>query len=70
MKAKDLKNLTKLSQKLVKEHLIKHSKTESGFAKEAGIHPAQLLLFMRNERGLTAKSLENIGEIIYKYDKN
>ena len=70
MKAKDLKNLTKLSQKLVKEHLTKHNKSESGFAKECSIHPAQLLLFMRNERGLTAKSLESIGEIIYKHDKN
>lgn len=70
MNAKDLKNLRGRSQKIIKDHIKKYDKTESGFAKECGIHPAQLLLYMRSERGLTVDSLMKVGDVICDYEKN
>ena len=64
MTTKDLKNLRKEVQTMVQKHLEKTGKTASSLANEAGIHPAQLLLFMRSERGLTDTSLMRLGEVI------
>lgn len=64
MTAKDLKNIRQESQRLINDHLTKTGKSQSQLAKEAGIHPAQLLLFMKSERGLTDSSLSKLGSII------
>ena len=64
MTAKELRNIRLESQKLINEYLSKTGKSQSQLAKEAKIHPAQLLLFMKNERGLTDSSLSKLGVII------
>jgi len=61
----DLANLRKEAQKLIKAYIdADKMRSISGLAKEAKIHPAQLLLFMRGERGLTDTSLSRIGQVI------
>ena len=69
MKAIYLRDLKKESKKIINAHIEKYNKTESGFAKECGIHPAQMILYMRGERGLTVDSLEKIGRVICSYKK-
>ena len=64
MNAKDLCNLKSEVQQLISKHLDNTGKTPSALAKEAGIHPAQLLLFMSGQRGLTDSSLMRLGEVI------
>ena len=60
-----LANVRVGTQNLMKEFLKKNPpETESGLAIKIGIHPAQMLLFMRNERGLTDKSLSRIGKYL------
>ena len=60
-----LANIKKGTQRLVLDHLKENpEETQSGFANKVGIHPAQMLLFMRNERGLTDKSLGKIGKFL------
>ena len=60
-----LANIKKGTQKLVEDYLTRNpDETQSGFANKVGIHPAQMLLFMRNERGLTDKSLARIGKFL------
>lgn len=60
-----LANIKKGTQKLVEDYLTRNpDETQSGFATKIGIHPAQMLLFMRNERGLTDKSLARIGKFL------
>lgn len=64
MNKEDLVYLRRNVQKLVEEYIQKTGKTQSKIANEAGIHPAQLLLFMRDERGLTDSSLMKLGKVI------
>tara|TARA_R110001632_G_scaffold32755_1_gene84470 strand:+ start:278 stop:487 length:210 start_codon:yes stop_codon:yes gene_type:complete len=64
MTAKDLKNVRQETQSIVEKYLAKTGKSITGLAKEAKIHPAQLLLFMRGDRGLTDTSMSRIGEVI------
>lgn len=64
MNVKDLVYLRDNVQELVNNYLKKTGKTQSKLAVEAGIHPAQLLLFMRSERGLTDSSLMKLGRVI------
>lgn len=63
MKAKDLENITQESKRIIKEYLNAGNSINS-LAVKAGIHPSQLWLFMRNERGLTDTSLQKIGKAI------
>ena len=65
-----LANLRKGTQRLVLDHLNDNNEeTQSGFANKVGIHPAQMLLFMRDERGLTDKSLAKIGKFLIQKSK-
>jgi plasmid maintenance system antidote protein VapI len=64
MTAKDLKNIRVECQNLVKGYLERTGKSQTQLAKESGIHPAQLLLFMKGDRGLTDTSLSKLGAII------
>jgi len=65
MNPKQLSDIIPNTQTLINAYLKrKPNETISSVAKGAGIHPAQLLLFMRGERGLTTKSLSKIGEFL------
>ena len=66
MNKRDLSELTERSQELIQSYLDKEDKTINALAVEAGVHPTQLWLFMRGERGLTTSSLEKIGKAITK----
>jgi transposase-like protein len=68
MKIDDLENLTERAQKIIQEYL-NTGKTINALAVKAGVHPTQLWLFMRNERGLTDKSLQKIGRAIKESSK-
>ena len=65
-----LANIKKGTQNLVNDYLRRNPKeTQSGFANKVGVHPAQMLLFMRDERGLTDKSLAKIGKFLIEKSK-
>lgn len=64
MTAKDLQNIRTETQNLVNKYCEKTGTSLTALAKQAEIHPAQLLLFMRSERGLTDTSLSRIGKVI------
>ena len=66
MTIKDLANISAESRKIINDYLSKSGQTVNAFAKEAGIHPTQLWLFIREERGLTDASLQKIGTTILK----
>jgi|31_taG_2_1085359.scaffolds.fasta_scaffold11639_3 transposase-like protein len=63
MKAKDLENITEETKRIIQEYL-NAGNTVNSLAVEADLHPSQIWLFMRNERGLTDKSLQKIGKAI------
>jgi hypothetical protein len=64
----DLSNISSESRKIINKYLEKSGKTVNAFAKEAGVHPTQLWLFLREQRGLTDTSLQKIGAAIIKSD--
>lgn len=66
MNAKDLKNLRAESIRIIKDYQKKKSIATTPLAIEIGIHPAQLLKFLRGERGLTDSTLMAIGNYISK----
>jgi len=66
MTNKDLSNLSQNCRDLIKKHLDKTGKTINALAVESGVHPTQLWLFMKGDRGLTDSSLQKIGEAINK----
>ena len=51
--------------KLVNQYLFDNpSETKSGLANKIGIHPLQLISYLKSERGLTDKSLQKIGKFL------
>ena len=46
---------------LIKDHLKESGKSVNKLAKQSGVHPTQLYLFLNGERGLTDSSLAKIG---------
>jgi plasmid maintenance system antidote protein VapI len=66
MTVKDLANLSEQSRELITNYLNNSGKTVNALANEAGVHPTQLWLFIRGDRGLTDASLQKIGTAILK----
>jgi hypothetical protein len=66
MTIKDLANLQENVRGMISNHLDKTGKTINALSVEAGIHPTQLWLFIKGERGLTAGSLEKLGRAMSK----
>ena len=65
MTPKQLTEIIPNVQALINGYMAKKpDETISSIAGKSGIHPAQLLLFMRGERGLTTKSLSKIGKFL------
>lgn len=65
MTPKQLTDIIPNVQALINGYMTKKpEETISSIAAKSGIHPAQLLLFMRGERGLTTKSLSKIGKFL------
>jgi hypothetical protein len=60
-----LADIRKGTQILLKNHLKDNpEETKSGLATKIGIHPLQMLAYLKGERGLTDKSLQKIGKFL------
>jgi hypothetical protein len=66
----DLENITSEIIKVIEKHIENTHDTPSGVAKKIGIHPLQLLGFLRGERGIHITTVERIGKNIKNYEKN
>jgi hypothetical protein len=51
-----------MARMLIEDHLKEKSKSVNKLAKQSGVHPTQLYLFLKGERGLTDSSLAKIGK--------
>ena len=67
MEAKDLKNLTKDCQRVIKDHLKKEKMSVNALAKSAKVHPTQLHLFIKGERGLNLTTMQKLADVISNY---
>ena len=65
-----LANIRKGTQELLRQYLLDNPKeTKSGLAAKIGIHPLQMLAYLRGERGLTDKSLQRVGKFLLNASK-
>jgi hypothetical protein len=69
MKIKDLANLSNEARDLISRHLKDNDISVNALAIDAGVHPTQLWLFLRGDRGLTDSSLQKIGQAIERNKK-
>lgn len=69
MTPKELKNIRKETILLIKNFSETTGTSYTALAIASGIHPAQLLKFIRGEQGLTTTTLEKIGEFISKQSR-
>lgn len=64
MKIKNIEDLSTISSdvvKVIEEHIEKTGDTPTGFANKVGVHPLQMLGFLRRERGMHIDTIERIG---------
>ena len=61
-----LQNLIKDCRSIINEHIEREELSIHGFAKLCKIHPNQLYLFLRDDRGLNLTTMQRIGEILSK----
>jgi len=59
-----LRNLITDCRSIINEHIEEHDLSIHGFAKMCSIHPNQLYLFLRDDRGLNLTTMQRIGEIL------
>lgn len=64
--ADQLSAISLMARILIENHLKEKGKSVNKLAKESGVHPTQLYLFLKGERGLTDSSLAKIGEAMKK----
>jgi hypothetical protein len=69
MKIKDLANLSNEARDLISRYLKDNDISVNALAIDAGVHPTQLWLFLRGDRGLTDSSLQKIGQAIERNKK-
>ena len=72
MKIKDIHDLENITDEIIvviKRYIEESNETPSSVAKKIGIHPLQMLGFLRKERGIHISTIERIGKNIKKYDK-
>ena len=61
---KQLKYLIKDCRFIINEHIKENNLTIHGFATLCKIHPNQLYMFLRNDRGLNLTTMQRIGDIL------
>ena len=59
---KDLRHLDGAVRKVIVKHLNDNKKTSTGFAKEVGIHPVQMLRYINENKNMRFDTLINIGK--------
>lgn len=69
MKIKDVSELSTIADDIVtviEKHLEKTGDTTTAFAHKVGVHPLQLLGFLRRERGMHIDTIQKIGQSVKK----
>lgn len=69
MKIKKVEELAEITDQIVeviKNHIENTGETTTAFAHKVGVHPLQLLGFLRRERGMHIDTIQKIGESIKK----
>ena len=64
MKIKNIADLSNISEEItqvIKDHIESTGDTPTGFAVKVGVHPLQMLGFLRGERGMNISTIERIG---------
>lgn len=64
MKIKNVQDLSNISTevaRVIEEHLSNTGESTTAFANKVGVHPLQLLGFLRRERGMHIDTIERIG---------
>lgn len=59
---KDLKDIDKAVRKVIEKHLKQTGNTPTGFAKEVGIHPLQMLRYINDGKNMRFDTLIQIGK--------
>lgn len=59
-----LQNLVKDCRAIINNHIENNNMSVHAFAKLCKIHPNQLYLFLRGDRGLNLTTMQRIGEIL------
>lgn len=58
------------TQELLRQYLLDNpQETKSGLAAKIGVHPLQMLAYLKGERGLTDKSLQKVGKFLLNSPK-
>ena len=60
----DLKNIDSEVRKVIVKHIAKNNMTPTGFAKEVGIHPLQVLRYINEGKNFRFDTLLTIGKNI------
>jgi len=64
MKIKKIEDLSTICSDIadvIEAHIAKTGDTPTGFAHKVGVHPLQMLGFLRRERGMHIDTIERIG---------
>lgn len=62
--AKQMKNLIADCRNLIEEHIKKNGLTIHAFAVQCNVHPNQMYMFLRADRGLNLTTMQKIGDIL------
>lgn len=57
-----LRDLDKEIRQLLKTHIENEKTTPTAFAKKVGIHPAQMIGFLKGEKGILIETISKIGK--------
>jgi hypothetical protein len=60
----ELSNISSEVARVIQNHIVRTNDTPTGFAVKVGVHPLQMLGFLRGERGLNISTVEKIGRKI------
>ncbi len=66
---KELKNIAEEVVRVISDHIKKTNDTPTGFANKVGVHPLQMLGFLRRERGMHIDTIAKIGTKINEKNK-
>jgi hypothetical protein len=68
--ADQLKYLTQDCRELIAEYIQENNYSNNRASIELGVHPNQLLLFMKKDQGFNIKTIQKIGSVIADHKIN
>jgi predicted transcriptional regulator len=66
IKTEQLQNLVKDCRSIINAYIKENDMSVHGFSKMTGVHPNQMYLFLKADRGLNLTTMQKIGEILSK----